>query len=175
MNDIDYEKIRQFEKNRTTKVGYGAKLYPYCSLIVALRLCEWKYRDIIEYLYDIGEINILLTAHKIDNVKLSKLVAGWRTKDLINYDEVEKEKKLILGGSGKKTENRLMDNKEINIFRTKLRNFLVSYSKLAGRAISGASELRELETYFEQYKNVSDDMEFLANECLAQRNAFISQ
>nr|WP_143710590.1 hypothetical protein [Janthinobacterium sp. Marseille] len=174
MNSINYESIRSFGENRTTSTGYGSKLYKYCSLIVALRLCSWKHRDIVEYLLSVAELNSLITAHKIDNQKLCKLVSQWRIKNLIDYEAVEEERRLILGDSYVSDTDRKKSAYGVSIVTDKRWNeFLKHYYKLSGKPIS--DELPDLKAYYENYKNVDIGIEYLAEQCLAEKNSRLSQ
>jgi len=170
MTSIDYEQIRKFGKNRTTATGYGAKLYRYCSLIVALRLCDWRYRDIVEYLLSVNELNSLITAHNIDNQKLCKLVSLWKSKNLIDYERVEEERKLILGDEYVSDTDKKNSSKGVSIVTDRKWNeFLKSIYKLTGKSIG--DELAELKTYYQHHKNADVSAEFLAEQCIAERNS----
>lgn len=174
MNEIDYSSIRNMVENGATKVGYGARLYKYCSLIVALRLCDLRYRNIVEFLLTIDDVKALITAHNIDNNKLCKLVSHWRTKDLIDYDEVEEEKKLILGDKYVSATDKKKSSSSVSIVTDKRWNeFIKHYYNLTKKPLN--DDMEDLKTYYENYKNVDISAEYLAEQCLAERNSRLSQ
>lgn len=96
MKEIDYNKLRNFDAQRKRRRVYGYQYLPYCPTIVALKLSDWRYRDVLEFLYtEVEEFIEMPKANRIDNNDLSKMVNYWKRKNLIDFVQVETEKKKI--------------------------------------------------------------------------------
>jgi hypothetical protein len=96
MKEIDYTKLKNFDAQRKKRTVYGYKYLQYCPTIVALKLSDWRYRDVLEFLYtEVEEFVEIPKTNRIDNKDLSKMVNYWKGKNLIDFDRVEIEKKKI--------------------------------------------------------------------------------
>lgn len=111
--NIDYEKVRTRDKIIKTKRQYGFVYLKYKNLIVALRLLDWKHRDIVDFLHEeIDDLKALANIDRVDNNKLMRLVSHWRKNNMIDFDEVTKIKEGIANGAVKSAN----EVKEVNLF-----------------------------------------------------------
>lgn len=111
--NIDYEKVRTRDKIIKTKRQYGFVYLKYKNLIVALRLLDWKHRDIVDFLHEeIDDLKALANIDRVDNNKLMRLVSHWRKNNMIDFDEVTKIKDGIANGAVKSAS----EVKEVNLF-----------------------------------------------------------
>ena len=99
MLTVDYRELQELNKKKQGANSWYVTLTnadsekKYVVLIGALRVLQWRHRDILEYLLNADtELYQLNQRNPINNTQLSKIVSKWNTK---GYLEELKPKILL--------------------------------------------------------------------------------
>lgn len=171
MKEIDYAKLKDFDAKRKLKSVLGYQYLPYAPLICALKMSDWRLRDVLEFLYtEVEEFTQIQKENRIDNKDLSKMIIYWRQKNLINFEQVEEEKKKIRG--------LLVEQKrEISSYATGA-TLGARFSKLdfmkalEKRGVIINSELEGIKSFFDEFAS-RNDLDTLVSNYLSQKSGFI--
>lgn len=172
MKEIDYNKLRSFDAKRKIRTVYGYQYLQYCPTIVALKLSSWRYRDVLEFLYtQVDEFIEIPKTNRIDNKDLTKMVSYWKKNNLIDFDQVEIEKKKIASFSQQ-------EKKEPPSYAA-VSVFGAGYSKLdfmkalERKGVLVQGEVSGITNFYNENAS-KNDIDSLVNQYLNQASNFIS-
>lgn len=172
MKEIDYEKLRNFDGKRKLKAVYGYQYLPYCSLIVALKLSDWRYRDVLEFLYtNVDEFIEVAKANRIDNNDLSKMVSYWKKNNLINFDEVGIEREKISQMTVQKSRIEVTKSDNVSIFGVSY-SLLDFMKNLKNKGVIVESETVAIKEFYNEFSK-KYSLNELVSEYLTQQSNFI--
>lgn len=172
MKEIDYNKLRSFDAQRKKRTVYGYQYLSYCPTIVALKLSDWRYRDVLEFLYtEVEEFIEIPKTNRIDNNDLSKMVSYWKKKKLIDFDQVEIEKKKIASFSQQeKKEPPSYANVSVFGAGYSKMDFMKSLEK---RGVLVQSEVQGIANFYNDNAS-KNDIESLVAQYLNQSSSFLA-
>jgi hypothetical protein len=100
MIEINYNRVRELNSERVKANSWGLRLVPYGPLLFALRVLEWRHREILKLLFD--EFEDLRKFNEIKPIspdQLSNILSRWKTKGLIDNESINKEVQKIKGNN----------------------------------------------------------------------------
>lgn len=158
---IDYVKARGFNSVRKIKKVYGYRYLPFAPFIVACRLLDWRHTEILDFLYsEVEDFKSIELKDRIDNNHLSKMVSYWKSKNLIDFNQVGKEKQLILGSGENQKETAIKT--DVNIFNTYFS--VIDFLKSLNTKIAVTDDIKEsAKVFFDSFKS-SMNLETMTNE-----------
>jgi hypothetical protein len=170
MKEIDYTKLRGFDADRKKRAVFGYQYLPYCPLIIALKLSGWRYRDVLEFLYtQVEEFTEISKANRIDNHDLTKMVSYWKKNNLIDFAQVDEQKRKVAGVMSEQKKEPPSYVAASSIGYSKL-DFMKALEK---RGVMINSELNAIKNYFDEFAN-KNDLDNLVSRYLSEKSSFIA-
>lgn len=100
MIEINYSKVRELNNERIKSSSWGLRLVPYGPLIFALRVLEWRHREILKFLFEeVDELRKFNEVKPISPDQLSNILSRWKAKGLIDNESITKEVQKIKGNN----------------------------------------------------------------------------
>ncbi|MCU6498203.1 hypothetical protein LPN04_10405 [Rugamonas sp. A1-17] len=152
---IDINKLRKDVNDIKAAASNSSMYYPYRHLIGALKLGGLRYKNVLDYLYnEYEDLRNIDVSKRINNTKLSDFMSEWRSKGMLNSDEIFELRESIFPDLKPKTEVKPKAKKKgiINLFGSKEVDEKQKFiDKLAAKGVLIESEKDWIETYYTEF------------------------